>query len=242
MSDPRYLIVNADDFGMSAGINEGVIAAHERGILTSASLMVRWPAAVQAAAYARESKTLGVGLHLDLGDMIYTGGQWRSLYEVLPEGADEPMLRAEVARQIARFIELVGRAPAHIDTHQHRHRREPLRTILSEHCSKSGIPLRDLTPWIKHLGGFYGQDGRGDSYPECISVESLLGILDTLPAGVVELGCHPAARIDFQSTYLDERLLELTTLCDARVRRAIDDLSLRLVTFSEVTAAGGHGW
>ena len=41
----RAVIVNADDFGQSAGINRGIVEAHERGIVTSASLMVRWPAA-----------------------------------------------------------------------------------------------------------------------------------------------------------------------------------------------------
>jgi predicted glycoside hydrolase/deacetylase ChbG (UPF0249 family) len=49
----RQLIVNADDFGQSAGVNRGVIEAHENGIVTSASLMVRWPDAADAARYAR---------------------------------------------------------------------------------------------------------------------------------------------------------------------------------------------
>ena len=49
----RYLIVNADDFGLSPGVNRGVVQAHERGIVTSASLMVRQPAAGAAAACAR---------------------------------------------------------------------------------------------------------------------------------------------------------------------------------------------
>ena len=62
----RYLIVNADDFGQSTGINKGVIQAHEEGIVTSASLMVRWPAAPEAAAYARNRPGLSVGLHVDL--------------------------------------------------------------------------------------------------------------------------------------------------------------------------------
>jgi predicted glycoside hydrolase/deacetylase ChbG (UPF0249 family) len=56
MSTNRYLIVNADDFGQSHGVNRGVIEAFENGIVTSASLMVRWPAAVEAAAYARACK------------------------------------------------------------------------------------------------------------------------------------------------------------------------------------------
>ena len=41
----RYLIVNADDFGMGRGVNDGIIKSHEHGIVTSASLMVRWRAA-----------------------------------------------------------------------------------------------------------------------------------------------------------------------------------------------------
>ena len=52
----RALIVNADDFGLSPGVNAGVARTHEQGILTSASLMVRQPAADEAAAYARATR------------------------------------------------------------------------------------------------------------------------------------------------------------------------------------------
>ena len=51
----RVLIVNANDFGRSPGVNQGVTWAYEPGVVTSATLMVRWPAAVEAAAYARRS-------------------------------------------------------------------------------------------------------------------------------------------------------------------------------------------
>src|SRR5213075_1770576 len=63
---PRRLIVNADDFGRSQSINRAVIQAHQRGILTTASLMVNAPAAEEAIALAREHPCLGVGLHLTL--------------------------------------------------------------------------------------------------------------------------------------------------------------------------------
>ncbi len=53
MPAKRYLIVNADDFGLSEGVNRGIIRAHEQGIVTSASLMVRGAAAAEAARYAR---------------------------------------------------------------------------------------------------------------------------------------------------------------------------------------------
>src|SRR5512146_2453166 len=60
----RRLIVNADDFGGSADINQAIIRAHREGILTSASLMVNEPAVDEAVALARENPRLGVGLHL----------------------------------------------------------------------------------------------------------------------------------------------------------------------------------
>src|SRR5437660_7023341 len=62
----RRLIVNADDFGRSASINQAVVRAHREGILTSASLMVNEPGFPEAVALARENPRLGVGLHLTL--------------------------------------------------------------------------------------------------------------------------------------------------------------------------------
>src|SRR5262249_8159232 len=80
----RSLIVNADDFGLTPRANPAVGMAHEQGMVTSASLMVRWPAAAEAAEYARQHPTLGVGLHLDLGEWVYRGGGWVARYEVVP--------------------------------------------------------------------------------------------------------------------------------------------------------------
>src|SRR5207249_12208513 len=79
----RYLIVNADDFGQSRGINRGIMEAHEQGIVTSASLMVRWPAAPEAAAYARSHRSLSLGLYFDFGAWCYWKGRWSKLYEVV---------------------------------------------------------------------------------------------------------------------------------------------------------------
>ena len=78
----RVLIVNADDFGRTGGINRGIARAHEEGIVTSASLMVRDPAAAEAAAYAGEHPQLGVGLHVDLGEWVYGDGGWPAVYEL----------------------------------------------------------------------------------------------------------------------------------------------------------------
>src|ERR687892_1755559 len=94
----RVLIVNADDFGRSPGVNRGVARAHEEGIVTSATMMVRWPAAEEAAAYSRRS-SLSVGLHLDLGEWEYRDGEWHQRYEVL-DGQTPEAVADEIGRQL----------------------------------------------------------------------------------------------------------------------------------------------
>jgi predicted glycoside hydrolase/deacetylase ChbG (UPF0249 family) len=74
MAAARFLIVNADDLGQSAGATRGILAANDEGIVTSGSLMVRWPAAADAAA-ARSRPRLSVGLHVDLGEWALRGGE-----------------------------------------------------------------------------------------------------------------------------------------------------------------------
>jgi predicted glycoside hydrolase/deacetylase ChbG (UPF0249 family) len=64
----RALVVNGDDFGLTPGINAGVLHAHTRGILTSASLFANAPATNDAIAIARRTSTLSVGCHLTLVD------------------------------------------------------------------------------------------------------------------------------------------------------------------------------
>jgi chitin disaccharide deacetylase len=227
------LIVNADDFGRSHGINRGVIRAHEEGIVTSATLMVRWPAAEDAAAYARRG-TLGAGLHFDLGEWEYVGGEWRPRYEVLAREVDDT-IADELRGQLALFERLVGRAPDHLDSHQHVHRDEPIRGVVRAAAERLGVPVRELTAGIGYEGAFYGQDGKGTPVPDAISVEALVQTIETLPPGITELGCHPAAEVDFESTYSGERVRETATLCDARVRAAVERCGVTLRRFSELT-------
>src|SRR5262245_41603867 len=137
----RRVIVNADDFGLSDGVNRGIIRAHEAGILTSASLMVRWPAARAAADYARTHFRLSVGLHVDLAEWICRNGEWKPKYQVVPPD-DAEAVDVEVRRQLESFRHLLGKHPTHIDSHQHVHRNEPIRSILTETARELGVPLR----------------------------------------------------------------------------------------------------
>jgi predicted glycoside hydrolase/deacetylase ChbG (UPF0249 family) len=226
----RVLIVNADDFGRSDAINRGVMRAHEHGIVTSASLMVRWPEAEAAAALARASE-LAVGMHLDLGEWEYRDGEWRVVYEVLDEETPAAVER-ELARQLERFERLVGRAPTHLDSHQHVHRDQPGRRALRRAGKRLGVPVRHFAPGIAYSGSFFGQDGKGNPFGEAITVEALVAVIEALPPGITELACHPAAAAEGESVYDAERVVEVESLCDPRVREAIGRCGVTLRSFA----------
>jgi predicted glycoside hydrolase/deacetylase ChbG (UPF0249 family) len=240
VSAERVLIVNADDFGQSEGINQGVRLAHEEGIVTAATLMVRWPAAEEAAAYARARLQLSVGLHLDLGEWEYVDGEWRARYEVV-DTTDLAAVEAEVEGQIESFRQLMGCGPTHLDSHQHVHRQEPVRSALKRAGDRLGVPVRHMSRAIRYLGDFYGQDGRGWPMPEAITVDALVRLVEGLTEGVTELGCHPARLDRLASTYGAERAVELETLCHPRVRAAIQSSGIRLVSFRDVPSPATAG-
>jgi predicted glycoside hydrolase/deacetylase ChbG (UPF0249 family) len=236
------LIVNADDFGRSPGVNRGVAVTHEDGIVTSASLMVRRPAAEDAAAYALRHPRLSLGLHVDLGEWVYRDERWDAVDKVSGPAAPE------IQRQLDRFRELVGRDPTHLDSHQHVHR-EPVVGLVLEHiASDLGVPLRGGNTEVRYCGDFYGQTSKGEPLHGSISVKALLDVLEALPEGVTELGCHPGVGTDHDLPYGKERSMEVNALCDPRVRAAVAARGIQLCSYADIAIhrparvrlAGGH--
>lgn len=239
IADRRYgltsLIVNADDFGVCDGVNRGIVEAHERGIVTSTSLMVNGRAAAQAAAYGRRRPALAVGLHLELG-------HWRVRRRPWSRASSETKLQSVVARdaraQLDRFRRLLGRDPTHLDSHHHRHRVDLLRPVFEAMGRELGVPVRHLDPGVRFQGEFYGHDGAGRPAPQAISPAALVGILERLPPGTVELGCHPGYTEGLREWYREERVQEVRSLCDPQVRAAVDRLGIALISFADLRA--GH--
>ena len=214
----RYLIVNADDFGASPGVNHGIYDSHCRGIVTSTSLMVDGPACEEAALLARLAPRLGLGLHVDLGGWDRTGRTTEALL-------------AELNRQVGRFVEWIGRAPSHVDSHRDVHRDPELIPAFEELARRWSVPLRGRSA-VRPLSKFYGQ-WAGESHPEHLAVESLARILASgVEEGVTELVCHPGycdGRL--VSSYLREREVEVETLCDPRTRGVLADLGIELTNY-----------
>jgi predicted glycoside hydrolase/deacetylase ChbG (UPF0249 family) len=228
----RYLIVNADDFGYSRSVNRGVIEAHERGIVTSASLMVDKPGAVEAAGYAREHAQLGVGLHVELD-------AWRVARiprkgAVRSAAALERRVSAQTADQLERFRSLVGRDPSHLDSHHHRHVWGGVRPVLEQLADELDVPLRRCDARVRFCGAFYGHDGKGRPEPDAITPEALVSLLEGLEPGVTELCCHAGYADALDSWYRMEREQEVRTLCDPNVRETVVRLEIELCTFEIV--------
>lgn len=244
--DVAYLIVNADDFGLSGGINAGIVQAHEQGIVSSATLMVHGAAAAEAAAYARAHPSLGLGLHVDLWESALRHGEWVRIYQRCEETIEA--VHAEVQQQLRRFQDLVGRNPDHLDSHQHVHRSPPADEVLATIAASLRLPVRDAGGF-DYLGGFYGQDGHGDAYPEGTTPERLIELIAGLARGrVTELSCHPADIAEDDplggTMYRAGRNVERRTLMHPDVRRRVaqGDVKLgRFADFAHIAAAVAAG-
>jgi chitin disaccharide deacetylase len=232
----KRLIVNADDFGLSDGVNAGVLRAHRDGIVTSASLMVQQPGAGAAAAAARQFPALSVGLHVDLGEWERHNGGWHPRYARVDD-SDAEAVTGEVKRQVAAFQTLLQRDPTHLDSHQHVHRDEPTRTILVQTAQELGVPLRHYSS-ARYYGGFYGQDKDGSALADAIGPIALAKLIATLSSGTTELCCHPAEWVDQEWEYGVERLAELNSLCHPAVRAALDSSGVELTSFLRAVPQG----
>ena len=132
----RRLIVNADDFGFTAGVNRAIVEAHSRGVVTSSTLMANGPAFAEAAQLAKTLPKLSVGCHVVLtdGEPVLGVAQLRSLTRgthfrdgmltfaarAIAGRMDADEITAEAAAQI-RKIQAAGIDVSHLDTHKHTH-------------------------------------------------------------------------------------------------------------------------
>jgi hopanoid biosynthesis associated protein HpnK len=151
----RSLIVSADDFGMSSGVNHGIIRAHREGILTDASLMVNGQAFEEAVELARANPSLSVGLHLmlvqgratcapsdipllaDADGMLSMYPIWSGMRFFFTPGIREQLER-EIVAQLDRF-RATGLPLSHVDGHLTIHMHPTVVGILTEHAARYGI-------------------------------------------------------------------------------------------------------
>jgi predicted glycoside hydrolase/deacetylase ChbG (UPF0249 family) len=138
----RRLVVNADDFGFTPDVNEGIVEAHSRGILTSTTLMANGAAFEDAVRRARQTPSLDIGCHLVLigGESLTTG---RALPATVPQllaalARRDLRVYDELAAQVRRIVD-AGVRPTHLDTHKHTHLAPPVLDAVARLSAETGI-------------------------------------------------------------------------------------------------------
>jgi len=227
----KRVIFNADDFGYSRGINRGIVEAHERGVVTSATMVVNGPATEHAVWLAQAHPRLAVGLHVNFTNEA----------DRLIDLESREECRAELRRQYEVFLHLMDDKPTHLDSHQHVHRHPMRRGLFEELAAAEGIPLRDQPP-VTFKGGFYAQWEHGVSVPEKVSLDALMRILShEIGDGIYEMSCHPGYYDPaLEAVYHRDREHELKTLTDPRLPGLIADLGIRLISYRDLQAAAGE--
>ncbi|MFH0864110.1 MAG: ChbG/HpnK family deacetylase [Candidatus Gottesmanbacteria bacterium] len=229
----KKLIVNADDFGITKSVNEGIIHGFKNGIITSTSLMVNRPFADEAAQLAKENPKLGVGLHFEIiGDDNQVLRGIKKVTAYLSIG----LFQVEKAKrlfysQLKKFKESIGKMPTHIDGHYHVHKLPSIFPFISEFSNKYKIPYRMMKE-INFIGEYSDYN-----HPENASIDYLTKILKGLPDKVSELMTHPGFSSDELrkiSSMSDCRATELKTLTSSEIKKIIEEEKIQLINWSQI--------
>ena len=218
---PVQLIVNADDFGFTRDVNEGIVEAHERGILTATTLMANGNAFGHAVELAQRAPSLDVGCHLVmvqgysvLKPAVRLPATFRQLLSALAGREIRPV--EEARAQVKKILD-AGIRISHIDSHKHTHLLPPVMDAVLCVSQEFGIPwvrrpfdfeldagvslqqqavtlgMRMLRPsFTRKLAGLRTTDHfTGFQKTGSLDTASLQTILERLPEGTTELMCHP---------------------------------------------------
>jgi chitin disaccharide deacetylase len=243
------LIVNADDFGYSTAINEGIIESHLNGIVTSATAMANMPGIEQATTLSKKHPSLGVGIHLVLTcgsplhphvpSLVDNEGSFQSLKN-FNDNFHLDEIYEEWKLQIDRMISL-GIHPTHLDSHHHVHAHEGILPVSLQLAKEYGLPLRrcskddsdllkDHQTTDRFIHGFYGEE---------VSKDQILSLIEPFATTnqTVEIMCHPGyidAEVFHGSSYHYQRVKELEILTDRTLREELTSLSVELVHYGHL--------
>lgn len=245
------LIVNADDFGYSKGVNLGIVEAHRDGVVSSATMMVNMPGLEHAVRLAKENPFLGVGIHLvltcgspvsgNVPTLTDENGRFRRGQEHLGY-ADTEDVEREFLAQLERFWS-TGLKLTHVDSHHHVHTHETVLPVVLRLADRFGLPIRN--PWtyaprnveqghrVSTTEGFshhfYGDDLTGKTF---------IQIVDGLAKySTAEIMTHPAyldEELLVGSSYSRQRARELQVLTSSQVKDFIKQSKVQLAAFNEI--------
>jgi chitin disaccharide deacetylase len=260
----KYLIPNADDFGYTCDVNDGIIHAHQQGILTATTLMATGAAFEHAVALARENPGLDVGVHL-----VLVGGDGfpPTITRLIGEIARGRIrVYDELSAQV-RKVQQAGIRPSHLDTHKHTHLLPPVLEAVARIASEFQIPWvrrpfdlplhAGTVPWRRRvvsrgLGFARARFHRVLTRHGCRTTDHFAGFQMTghydsielarlirgLPDGVTEFMCHPGfcteELLAARTRLKQSRRRELDALTSDEVRAAVQQSGVTLARYAEI--------
>lgn len=241
------IIINADDFGYSNGVNYGIIDAHKNGILTSTTCLTNMPGFEHAINLANDNPELGIGIHLSLTcgrplinnsySLVDSNGDFRDLSHYEQKyyiNVDE--LYNEWKAQIEKFLS-TGLTPTHLDSHHHVNNLELIKPIFLKLASEYNLPIRNNLgeknkfPQYKMVDYF-------EYHPETI-LNSIEVIKDQYKEyESIEIMCHPAYIDKFlrdHSSFVMPRIEELDILTSDHAKNTFNAQNgISLINYSEL--------
>ncbi|MDI3235212.1 chitin disaccharide deacetylase [Exiguobacterium antarcticum] len=217
------IFINADDFGLTRGVTDGIIQAYQNGIVHATTLMMNGRAVPYAVQQAKRFPQLQVGIHLVLSygrplttttTLTNASGHFRftnQYAEQVPPSQEDVL--TEWTAQIEAFL-ATGLPLHHLDSHHHIHGWEPLQEVVLELARRYGVPVRFAPTLAAHpdylltdtlYTGFYGEGIYRDLWEE----------LRLLDSNSIEVMVHPAyvdADLRDISSYTTQREEELALL------------------------------
>ena len=244
----RQLIVNADDFGFTADVNEGIIEAHRNGIVTSATIMAVGQAFHQAQLLAKDNPALGVGVHLVLVGARALSRPGRALPETVRGLLFDSSLdvEREMDVQINRVLD-TGLQPTHLDAHKHAHALPKVARAIGRLARRYGIRwVRRPLPWLGGIarrslaaeGSKMTDHFIGFRQTGSLDTTTLIQLIKNLPDGLTELMVHPGycrTELNAARTRLKQsRQVELEALVSPAVKQAIQDRGVELISYGNL--------
>ncbi|MDB5085454.1 MAG: hypothetical protein JWN30_2340 [Bacilli bacterium] len=243
----KFLIVNADDFGLSPGLNRGIIKAHCAGVVLSTSVMANMTWFFDAMCLAQKVPDLGVGMHFNVteGKPVSSPGQVPSLVD--DSGQFFSMAYAsqwrkedvdkELEAQWAKFT-ASGFRPTHLNSHHHVQRYPTVYEAMVIFANQVQVPMRLTGPDMPGPRHAPSTDCLiNDVYFVGEGLNRLLLHLDRLQPGVTELVCHPGYVDEYlivASTWSEVREIELQVLTNPLVLAAIHSLDIELIHYGQL--------
>lgn len=239
------LIVNADDFGMSIGVNYGIVHAHKYGIVTSTTMMVTTPGVNHAVKLSKENPKLGIGLHLNMtfGKPLTkcpSITKESGIFYKPKENPDqtkflEEEIYFEFLAQYELFVKLMGKKPTHIDSHLYAHQKyNKARNAAIRLSNEKEIAIRD------NENNYFEKTIFIDSYKYSnndLKQVVISEINKMINNQSYELMVHPAFLDEFvinNSSYTIGRVKELEVLIDKDIQELIKNKNIKLINFLEI--------